>query len=223
MASVHLTNVTVSFPIYDSRSRSLKRRAMSMVTGGRVRSDPTGRISTNASHRVSIRALDRVDLTIEHGTRLGLVGRNGVGKSTLLRVIAGIYTPEAGKIAVDGKIASLFGGSLGIDPELSGRENIELRGLYLGLSKAEIGQRMDDVVEFTELGAFIDMPFRAYSAGMRARLDFAISTAIEAEILLLDEGLGAGDASWTPLKTLVRRNRREYLVDLIPVCSRSDS
>ncbi len=140
-----------------------------------------------------------------------------------MRVIAGIYTPEAGKIAVDGKIASLFGGSLGIDPELSGRENIELRGLYLGLSKAEIGQRMDDVVEFTELGAFIDMPFRAYSAGMRARLDFAISTAIEAEILLLDEGLGAGDASWTPLKTLVRRNRREYLVDLIPVCSRSDS
>ena len=137
MASVHLRNVTVNFPIYDARSRSLKRRAMSLVTGGRVRSDPTGRISTDASHRVLIRALDRVDLTIEHGTRIGLIGRNGAGKSTLLHVLAGIYAPESGTVAVDGKIASLFGGSLGVDPELSGRENIELRGLYLGLSKKE--------------------------------------------------------------------------------------
>jgi len=195
MASVQLTNVTVNFPIYDARSRSLKRRAMSVVTRGRVRSDPTGRIS-DAGHRVLVRALDRVDLTIEHGTRIGLVGRNGVGKSTLLRVIAGIYVPEAGKVDVTGKIASLLGGSLGIDPELSGRENIELRGLYLGLSKAEIRERVEDVIDFTELGPFIDMPFRAYSAGMRARLDFAISTAIAAEILLIDEGLGAGDASF---------------------------
>jgi ABC-2 type transport system ATP-binding protein len=195
MASVHLTNVTVNFPIYDARSRSLKRRAMSVVTRGRVRSDPTGRIS-DAGHRVLVRALDRVDLTIEHGTRIGLVGRNGVGKSTLLRVIAGIYVPEAGKVDVTGKIASLLGGSLGIDPELSGRENIELRGLYIGLSKAEIRERVEDVIDFTELGPFIDIPFRAYSAGMRARLDFAISTAIEAEILLIDEGLGAGDASF---------------------------
>jgi ABC-2 type transport system ATP-binding protein len=196
MASVHLRNVTVNFPIYDARSRSLKRRAMSLVTGGRVRSDPTGRISTDASHRVLIRALDRVDLTIEHGTRIGLIGRNGAGKSTLLHVLAGIYAPESGTVAVDGKIASLFGGSLGIDPELSGRENIELRGLYLGLSKKEIHERMEEVIAFTELGPFIEMPFRSYSAGMRARLDFAISTAIQAEILLLDEGLGAGDASF---------------------------
>jgi ABC-type polysaccharide/polyol phosphate transport system ATPase subunit len=194
MASVHLRNVTVNFPIYDTRSRSLKRRAMSLVTGGRVRSDPTGRISTDASHRVHVRALDRVDLTIEHGTRIGLIGRNGAGKSTLLHVLAGVYVPESGSVAVEGKIASLFGGSLGIDPELSGRENIELRGLYLGLSKSEINERMEEVIAFTELGPFIEMPFRSYSAGMRARLDFAISTAIEAEILLLDEGLGAGDA-----------------------------
>jgi ABC-2 type transport system ATP-binding protein/lipopolysaccharide transport system ATP-binding protein len=196
MASIHLRNVTVNFPIYDARSRSLKRRAMSAVTGGRVRSDPAGRISTDESHRVLVRALDRVDLSIEHGTRIGLIGRNGAGKTTLLHVLAGIYVPEAGTVAIDGKVATLFGNSLGIDPELSGRENIELRGLYLGLSKKEIGQRMEDVIAFTELGPFIEMPFRAYSAGMRARLDFAISTAIETEILLLDEGLGAGDASF---------------------------
>jgi ABC-type polysaccharide/polyol phosphate transport system ATPase subunit len=171
MVSVHLKNVTVSFPIYDARSRSLKRRAMSVVTGGRVRSDPAGRISTDASRRVSIRALDRIDLAIEHGTRIGLVERNGAGKSTLLRVLAGIYVPESGKVEVVGKTASLFGGSLGIDAELTGRENIELRGLYLGLSREEIRTRMDDVIAFTELGPFIDMPFRAYSAGMRARLD----------------------------------------------------
>jgi ABC-type polysaccharide/polyol phosphate transport system ATPase subunit len=94
MVSVHLKNVTVSFPIYDARSRSLKRRAMSVVTGGRVRSDPAGRISTDASHRVSIRALDRIDLAIEHGTRIGLVGRNGAGKSTLLRVLAATHSEE---------------------------------------------------------------------------------------------------------------------------------
>jgi ABC-2 type transport system ATP-binding protein/lipopolysaccharide transport system ATP-binding protein len=196
MASVHLRNVTVNFPIYDSRSRSLKRRAMSVVTGGRVRSDPTGRISSDASHRLHVRALDRVDLTIEHGTRIGLIGRNGAGKSTLLHVLAGIYVPETGRVEVEGKVASLFGNSLGIDPELSGRENIELRGLYLGLTRDEIRARMEEVIDFTELGPFIEMPFRSYSAGMRARLDFAISTAIEAEILLLDEGLGAGDASF---------------------------
>jgi ABC-2 type transport system ATP-binding protein len=217
MASVHLRNVIVNFPIYDARSRSLKRRAMSLVTGGRVRSDPTGRISTDASHRVLVRALDRVDLTIEHGTRIGLIGRNGAGKSTLLHVLAGIYVPEAGTVAVDGKIASLFGGSLGIDPELSGRENIELRGLYLGLTKKEIHERMEEVIAFTELGPFIEMPFRSYSAGMRARLDFAISTAIEAEILLLDEGLGAGDASF-----IEKANERAAAAGVIVVATHSE-
>jgi ABC-2 type transport system ATP-binding protein len=194
MASVHLTDVSVSFPIYDSSSRSLKRSAMSLVTRGRT--DPRGRISTDRSRRVCVHALDHVHLSIEHGTRIGLVGRNGAGKSTLLHVIAGIYTPEAGEVQVEGKIATLLGGSPGIDPELTGRENLELRGLYLGLSRAELAERLEEVIEFTELGAFIDMPLRAYSAGMRARLDFAISTSIEAEILLLDENLGVGDAAF---------------------------
>ena len=104
--------------------------------------------------------------------------------------------PRQARLHVEGKVASLFGSSLGIDPELTGRENIELRGLFLGLTKADIRKRIDEVIDFTELGSFIDMPFRTYSTGMRARLDFAISTSIRAEILLLDEGLGAGDASF---------------------------
>jgi ABC-2 type transport system ATP-binding protein len=194
MASIKLQHVTVSFPIYDSRSRSIKRRAMSVVTGGRVRSDPTGRITTE-THRLSVRALDRLSLAIEHGSRIGLIGRNGAGKSTLLRVTAGIYAPEQGKVMVDGKLA-LFGGSLGVDPELTGRENIELRALYLGITKSEIREMIEEIIDFTELGAFIDMPFRTYSAGMRARLDFAVSTCVKTDILLIDEGLGAGDASF---------------------------
>jgi ABC-2 type transport system ATP-binding protein/lipopolysaccharide transport system ATP-binding protein len=194
MASIKLNNVHVSFPIYDSRSRSLKRRVMSAVTGGRVRSESAGRITADAS-RVAVHALESVNLSIEHGSRVGLIGRNGVGKSTLLRVIGGIYMPEQGKVFADGRIA-LFGGSFGIDPELTGRENIELRGLYLGLSRSEIRAKLDEIIAFTELGPFIDMPFRTYSAGMRARLDFAVSTSVETDILLIDEGLGGGDASF---------------------------
>jgi ABC-2 type transport system ATP-binding protein len=194
MACISLADVSVSFPIYDSSSRSLKRSAMSLVT--RARAGPRARISTDRSRRICIHALDHIDLTIEHGTRVGLIGRNGAGKSTLLHVIAGIYAPEAGEVRVEGKVATLLGGSPGIDPELTGRENLELRGLYLGLSRAEIDERLGEVIDFTELRDFIDMPLRAYSAGMRARLDFAISTSIEAEILLLDEGFGVGDAGF---------------------------
>src|SRR4029079_9674451 len=192
MASIRLTNVSVTFPIYDSRARSLKRRAMSAVTGGRVKAEPTGKIGTDVKHHVCVRALDHVDLTIEHGARIGLIGRNGVGKSTLLHVIAGIYVPEQGKVLVDGKIATLFG-SFGIDAELTGRATIELARLYLGLSKAEIRSKLDEIIDFTELGPFIDMPFRTYSAGMRARRDFAISTSIHAAILLIYECMGVGD------------------------------
>ncbi len=201
MASIKLNNVHVSFPIYDSRSRSLKRRAMSAVTRGRVRSVSAGRITADAN-RVAVHALEGVNLSIEHGSRVGLIGRNGVGKSTLLRVIGGIYLPAQGKVFVDGKIA-LFGGSFGIDPELTGRENIELRGLYLGFSRAAIRAKLDEIIAFTELEAYIDMPFRTYSAGMRARLDFAVSTSVETDILLIDEGLGGGDASF--LKKARRR------------------
>ena len=188
MVSILLDHVSVAFPIYSASSRSLRKRVMAASTGGRI--------GTDSHNNVSIQALDDVSLAFEHGDRVGLVGHNGAGKTTLLRVLAGIYEPTAGRAFVDGQVAPLFDASLGMDPESTGYENILLRGLYLGLSKAEIRAKTDEIAAFTELGTFLEMPIRTYSAGMHARLAFAVSTCIEPEILLLDEGIGAGDKAF---------------------------
>jgi ABC-2 type transport system ATP-binding protein len=185
MASIRLNQVSVSFPIYDAKSRSIKKRVL--AAAGR------GRIGTSEANHVVIRALDGVSIEIEHGDRVGLIGRNGAGKTTLLRVMAGIYEPPSGTVEIEGRVAPLFDIGMGMDPESSGYENILLRGLYLGLRKAEIRAKVDEIADFTELGEFLEMPLRTYSAGMFARLAFAISTSIDPEILLLDEGIGAGD------------------------------
>jgi ABC-type polysaccharide/polyol phosphate transport system ATPase subunit len=188
MASIRLDHVSVLFPIYNGTSRSLKNRLIAAGTGGRIGAD--------GARHVVIQALNDVSADIMHGDRVALVGRNGAGKSTLLRVMAGIYEPVAGNVIVEGQVAPLFDVSLGMDPESSGYENIMLRGLYLGLSKAEIAIKFDEIADFTELGTFLEMPLRTYSAGMYARLAFAVSTCIEPEILLLDEGIGAGDEAF---------------------------
>ena len=202
MASIRLDQVSVSFPIYDAKSRSIKKRVL--VAAGR------GRIGTSEDNHVVIRALNGVSVKVEHGDRVGLIGRNGAGKTTLLRVMAGIYEPPLGTVEVEGRVAPLFDIGMGMDPESSGYENILLRGLYLGLRKAEIRAKFDEIAEFTELGEFLEMPLRTYSAGMFARLAFAISTSIEPEILLLDEGIGAGDEAFLEkakkrLDTLIKR------------------
>jgi ABC-2 type transport system ATP-binding protein/lipopolysaccharide transport system ATP-binding protein len=150
-----------------------------------------------------VQALEDVTLHFQHGDRVGLVGHNGAGKTTLLRVLAGIYEPGSGTVRVEGHVAPLFDISLGMDTESNGYENIVLRGLFLGMSRAEIKVRMDEIAEFTELGSFLELPIRTYSAGMRMRLAFAVSTAIQPDILLLDEGIGAGDAAF-----LEKANRR---------------
>jgi ABC-2 type transport system ATP-binding protein len=190
MAFIRLDNVVVSFPVYDQSSRSLKKRLISATTGGRIESDAdSGKISV-------VQALDGVTLSFQHGDRVGLVGHNGAGKTTLLRVLAGIYEPTIGTAEIEGHVAPLFDVSLGMDPESTGYENIVLRGLFLGLTHREIDARVDEIAEFTELGRFLTLPIRTYSAGMRMRLAFAVSTSIEPDILLLDEGIGAGDAAF---------------------------
>jgi ABC-type polysaccharide/polyol phosphate transport system ATPase subunit len=188
MATIQLEGVSLSFPIYDASSRSLRTQVIAVSTGGRIGAD--------ARNHVTVQALDDVWLTIGHGDRLGLVGHNGAGKTTLLRVMAGIYEPTRGRLTVDGKVASIFDLGIGMDPEASGYENVRLRGLYLGLSRAEIKAVTGEIAQFTELGSFLDMPIRTYSAGMHARLAFAISTCIRPEILLLDESIAAGDAAF---------------------------
>jgi ABC-2 type transport system ATP-binding protein/lipopolysaccharide transport system ATP-binding protein len=195
MVSIELANVSVSFPIYDTNARSLKNQFIAFSTGGRIARDSTDRFV--------VQALDGVTLRLRRGDRVALVGRNGSGKSTLLRVIAGIYEPTRGSVLVTGRVAALLGGSPGMNPDSTGRENIVLNGLYLGLSKSQIREHIEDIVDFTELGSFIDLPLRTYSSGMRARLAFGIATAVIPEILLLDEGIGAGDASF-----IEKANRR---------------
>src|SRR6185295_4595888 len=187
MPSMSLNNVSVSFPLYSTASRSLKKAMIAATTGGRIGSD--------AKHIV-VQALDQVTLRFGEGDRVALLGHNGAGKTTLLRVLAGIFEPRVGSVTIEGRVTPMFDISLGIDPESTGYENIILRGLYLGLTRAEIMEQRDDVAQFTELGAFLDFPVRTYSAGMQARLSFAMATCIKPEILLLDEGIGAGDANF---------------------------
>jgi ABC-2 type transport system ATP-binding protein len=188
MASVEARDVSVRYPVLNSSARSLKHQFLSRTTGGLI--------SSSSSSVVEVQALDRVSFTLAAGDRVGLLGHNGSGKSTLLRVIAGIYHPTLGTLTSSGRIAALFDTSFGMDPDATGYENIVLRGLFLGLSRAEIDRQAEEIGEFTELGEFLDMPLRTYSSGMSARLAFAISTAVDADILVIDEGIGAGDAGF---------------------------
>jgi ABC-type polysaccharide/polyol phosphate transport system ATPase subunit len=195
MASLELRDVCVNFKVYDASSRSLKKKVIAFSTGGRIGQD--------SSDTLVVKALERVSLSLRQGDRLALIGLNGAGKSTLLRVMARIYEPTNGSVSIKGRITALLGGNPGMDPESTGRENITLNGLYLGLSKDEIHRHTDAIIDFTELGSFIDLPTRTYSTGMRARLAFGIATAVIPDILLLDEGIGAGDAAF-----IEKANRR---------------
>jgi ABC-type polysaccharide/polyol phosphate transport system ATPase subunit len=187
MASISLRNVTVDFPIYNARGRSLKANVL-----GRV----GGRIGGQGGEIVTVEALRGIDLELRPGDRLALVGHNGAGKSTLLRVLAGAYEPSHGVAEIQGKVSSLLDMTMGMDPELTGRENIVLRGIFLGMTFREITDLAPSIEEFSELGGFVDLPMRTYSSGMTLRLAFAVSTAVQPDILLLDEMISVGDADF---------------------------
>ena len=188
MAYIELKNVTLDLPIYDVQGRSLKKQVLRMGRRNRIAEDNDG--------IVVVRALDDVTLRFERGDRIGLIGHNGAGKSTLLRVMAGIYPPTGGAVTREGKAVPLLDISLGMDENSTGMQNIRLRGLLLGMTEAEIREKQSEIAEFSELGDYLDLPIRTYSSGMRVRLAFAVSTAVDAEILLLDEVMGVGDASF---------------------------
>lgn len=154
-----------------------------------------GEITGNPSHRRVV-ALSDVSFELKAGDRLGLVGSNGAGKTTLLKVLYGIYMPTSGSMVVDGHVDALFNINLGFRPEATGRRNIELRGLISGWTPAIVKERMDEIIEFSELGEFIEMPLKTYSQGMAARLAFSVATSLDPQILLMDEWIGAGDAAF---------------------------
>lgn len=188
MSFISLKNVTVDIPIYNSQSRSLKKTFMGLASGGRIGLSEKG--------FSIVRSLSNINLEIGDGERVGLLGPNGAGKSTLLRVLGGAYIPTSGEAVIGGKVGSLIDVSLGIDSESTGIENIYLRAALLQIPTRIVDQQLDSIIDFTELGEFINMPVRTYSSGMHMRLAFAVSTMIRPEILLMDEWLSVGDQNF---------------------------
>lgn len=188
MSFLRLRNVSVEFPIYQGSSRSLKKALLATSTYGNFARD--------ALDRINIRALSDISLEIVNGDRVGLLGLNGAGKTTLLKVLAGIYEPTHGRFVSSGNVSSLLDTQVGLSSDATGHENIILRGMYMGIHPREMRERAPEVAAFTELGHYLDMPVRTYSAGMMIRLAFAISTCIRPDILIMDEWLTAGDAQF---------------------------
>lgn len=187
MSTIEVNDVYLDYPLVGIINRSLKSRLLGVATGGLI---STGDVIP------VVKALRGVSLSLKEGERLGLVGHNGAGKSTLLKLLAGIYEPTSGSVVIKGEIVSTLNISLGMEPEATGIENIITRGLLLGMKKPEIERRLEEIASFTELGEYLNMPVRIYSSGMVTRLAFAIVTAMNSEILLMDEVIGAGDASF---------------------------
>ena len=145
---------------------------------------------------VDHRALDDVTLQIDRGETFGIIGRNGAGKTTLLHVMARVLQPKSGRLRIHGSVATVIDLLAGFHPDLTGSENAILRGAFLGISRAQMRARIDSIAAFADIGRFFDAPLRTYSAGMIARLAFAVTTSVDADILLIDEALGVGDAEF---------------------------
>lgn len=195
------SKLSVEFPIFENSHRSLKKKVLQLSTGGIIGND--------AGNHPVVCALDALDFEFRDGDRIGLVGHNGSGKTTLLRTLSGIYAPTRGSLSIQGRTASLLDVSTGVDPDATGFENIYLRGIMNGFRPAQIRSKIDEIAEFTELGEYLNLPVRTYSSGMMLRLTFAISTSINADILIMDEWLSVGDADFQEKASL----RLKALVD----------
>jgi lipopolysaccharide transport system ATP-binding protein len=188
---IEINNVSLKFRIYSNPTPTLKEWMVSFLA----------RKKQLTNIRSDFYALRKINLKIEAGQRVGIIGLNGAGKSTLLKVMVGIYTPSEGSILVNGRVTPMIELGTGFDIELSGRENIYVNGALLGFSKQEMKNREKDIIEFSELGEFIDTPVKYYSSGMYGRLVFSIATMVEPEILLIDEIFSAGDAHFVKKAT----------------------
>ncbi|MHB0929467.1 MAG: ABC transporter ATP-binding protein [Candidatus Nanopelagicales bacterium] len=188
MAKLCFNSVTLQYPVYNARGMSLRNHLVRLATGGLIEKE-TG-------HTTVVTALRNASFELNDGDAVGLVGHNGAGKSTLLRTMAGIYRPAQGRVIREGKVATVFEIGAGLEPELTGYENIINLGMMMGLSYKQAKAMIPDIEEFTELGEFLRLPVRTYSSGMTMRLMFAVATANVPEILLIDEMLSTGDAAF---------------------------
>lgn len=187
MAGIVLQNVVLDYPIYNLSPRFLSKKILSLATAG---------VISSAQSYKYVRSLDDINLSLKSGDRLAIIGGNGAGKTTLLKVLAGIYHPSSGQRTVSGSITTILGTGFGLDEDSTGYENIVLGGIALGQTAKTMKSKIPEIEAFTELGEFLSLPLRTYSAGMRARLAFAIATSVYPDILIIDEGLGAGDQAF---------------------------
>ncbi|MDA7799859.1 ABC transporter ATP-binding protein [Alphaproteobacteria bacterium] len=180
---IKLSNVSLDYPIVGIGSHSLQLEIYSKL-GGVLKAD---------KRQKYVRAISNLSLSIMEGQRLGIVGHNGAGKTTLLRIMSGVYAPTSGGISLEGNVSAMTDFTLGMDPNVSGLENIYFRLQFMGYKKSDIDALIPEIVDFSGLGEFINMPARSYSTGMYMRLAFAISTSFKPDILICDEIIGAGD------------------------------
>ena len=213
MAFISLKSVYLDYPVYNYSTRSWKSHLVNLTSSGIIK---------KKQNNVCVRALEDISFELQAGDTLALVGGNGAGKTTLLKTMAGIYHPTSGNVMVSGSKSCIFGAGFGMDDDATGYENIILGCIALGHSLKEAKSKIDDIEEFTELGSFLNMPLRSYSAGMRARLAFAVATCSSTEILLMDEGLGAGDASFVE-KAKKRLDKFTLNARILVLASHSES
>lgn len=186
--AIEVRDLHLFMPIKRSASQVLKQKLRNAARGStRVDFEHTG---------VYVRAIDGISLEIHKGDRVGLIGNNGAGKSTFLKVLAGIYQPSSGECIVNGSVETLFTSKMAMDKDASGYENIYLMGYSMGLGKSQIEALEQDIIDFADLGNFLYLPVRTYSAGMATRLGFAVATSVGPEVLLIDEVVGAGDKNF---------------------------
>jgi ABC-2 type transport system ATP-binding protein len=203
VAKISLTDLSVDIPIYDAGGASLRKALLGRAIGGRF---------SQAGSIVTVKALKNITFEANDGDRVALLGDNGSGKSTLLRVLSSVYPPTGGSAHIDGRVSPMFDATLGMNMDATGYENIRMSGTIWGLTRPQIESSIPEIVDFTELGEYLDVPVRTYSNGMMLRLAFAVATVRNPEIMLIDEVIGVGDKkffakAFTRLQRVVERSQ----------------